>query len=80
MSDCEYVVDRLVPMAIGQENTVLQYLIRGSCTDLYCAKIGSPATVAATVKASRAVHERRHWVCLLRQSLTPFQSRKAEFR
>lgn len=50
-----YIFDGLVPMAFGQGNSVLQYAIRGS--DLYCAKIGDPATIEAEVQASTLIHE-----------------------
>ena len=46
----DYIFDGLVPMAFGQQKTVLQYVIRGS--DLYCAKIGDTATIEAEMKAS----------------------------
>jgi serine/threonine protein kinase len=53
----DYLFDGLVPMAFGQHNTVLQYVIRGS--DLYCAKVGDMATIEAEIKASRLVHEKQ---------------------
>lgn len=53
----DYIFDGLVPMAFGQQDTVLQYVIRGS--DLYCAKIGDAATIETEVKASRLVHEQQ---------------------
>ena len=54
----DYMFGGLVPMAFGQGNTVLQYVIRGS--DLYCAKIGDAATIEAEVEASRLVHAEQH--------------------
>lgn len=54
----DYIFDGLVPMAFGQGNTVLQYVIRGS--DLYCAKIGDTATIEAEVKASELIHKDQH--------------------
>jgi len=53
----DYIFDGLVPMAFGQRNTVLQYVIRGS--DLFCAKIGDTASIEAEIKASRLVHEKQ---------------------
>ena len=53
----DYIFEGLVPMAFGQQNTVLQYVIRGS--DLYCAKIGDTTTIEAEIKASRLVHEKQ---------------------
>jgi serine/threonine protein kinase len=51
----DYLFDGLVPMAFGQTGTVLQYVIRGS--DVFCAKIGRPATITAEIEVSRLVHE-----------------------
>ena len=55
VSVSSYSFDGLVPMAFGQGNSVLQYVIRGS--DLYCAKIGDAATIEAEVQASTLIHE-----------------------
>ena len=53
----EYIFDGLVPMAFGQQKTVLQYVIRGS--DLYCAKIGDTATIEAEVTACELIHKKQ---------------------
>lgn len=50
-----YSFDGLMPMSLGQGNSVLQYVLKGS--DLNCAKIGNVATISHEVRIARLVHE-----------------------